>query len=84
MWRPMVGAQFPTLKSCVGSASAKAKLNKRLRWAVSNKLSVMTPQVFVDGVKLCDEDTDLGMDFALSRLLENKVAPRPEARQGGL
>ena len=80
----MVGSQFPTLKSCVGSASAKAKLNKSLRWAVSNKLSVMTPQVFVDGVKLCDEDTDLGMDFALSRLLENKVAPRPEARQGGL
>jgi aminoglycoside phosphotransferase (APT) family kinase protein len=32
------------------------------------------PQVFVDGVRLCDEDTDLGMDFALSRLLEGKVA----------
>lgn len=80
----MVGAQFPALKSCVGSASAKAKLNKSLRWAVANKLAVMTPQVYVDGVKLCDEDTDIGMDFALSRLLQNKVAPSPEARQGGL
>ena len=79
----MVTAQFPALKSCLGSAAVMAKLNKSLRWAVANKLSVMTPQVFVDGVKLCDEDTDLGMDFALSRLLENKVVPQPEARQGG-
>lgn len=79
----LVTAQFPALKSCLGSASVKAKLNKSLRWTVANKLAVMTPQVFVDGVKLCDEDTDIGMDFALSRLLDNKVAPQPAASQGG-
>jgi hypothetical protein len=27
--------------------------------------------LYVEGVKLCDEDTDLGMDWALSRLLAN-------------
>ena len=41
-----------------------------MRWAVANQLPVMMPQVFVDGVKLCDEDTDLGLDYALKRLLE--------------
>jgi hypothetical protein len=30
----------------------------------------LTPQVYVDGVRLCDEDVDLGMEFALSRMIE--------------
>lgn len=70
----MVEAAFPAVKGCVGSAKVKARLNRSLRWAVSNKLPVMTPQVYVDGVKLCDEDTDLGMDWALSRLLAKGAA----------
>jgi len=40
-----------------------------MRWAVSNQLPVMMPQVFIDGDKLCDEDTDLGLDYALARML---------------
>lgn len=68
----MVGEKFPDLKSCLGSANAKQKLNKSLRWIVSNQLEVLTPQIFVDGTKLCDEDTDLGMDYALTRLLEKR------------
>jgi uncharacterized membrane protein len=65
----MVGAAFPTLQSCIGSAAVKQRLNRSLRWAVANKLPVLTPQLYVDGVKLCDEDTDLGLDYSLSRLL---------------
>ncbi len=80
----MVTAAFPDLKGCVGSKQTASKLNKSLRWAVANQLRVMTPQIYVDGKKLCDEDTDIGMDYALSRLLDNKVAPQPAARQGGL
>jgi hypothetical protein len=31
---------------------------------------VLTPQLFVDNVKLCDEDVDLGLEFALSTMLD--------------
>lgn len=65
----MVVAAFPDLANCVGSANARQKLNRSLRWAVSNRLPVLTPQLYVEGKKLCDEDTDLGLDFALSRLV---------------
>jgi protein-disulfide isomerase len=70
----MVKKQFPGLEKCLGSASVRSKINKSLRWTVSNRLPVLTPQLYVDGVKLCDEDTDLGMDFALSRMLEMRKA----------
>lgn len=66
----MVKQRFPELASCVGSPEAKARINKSLRWAVSNNLHVLTPQLFVDGVKLCDEDVDLGLDFALNIMLD--------------
>lgn len=65
----MVDAAFPNLAKCTGSTTAKQRLNRSLRWAVQNQLPVLTPQLYVDGKKVCDEDTDLGLDFALSRLL---------------
>jgi uncharacterized membrane protein len=72
----MVGERFPALASCVGSPTAKSKLNKSLRWAVSNNLTVLTPQLFVDGVKLCDEDVDLGLEYALGGMLERRAQGR--------
>lgn len=74
-----VKAAFPNLASCVGSADARQKLNRGLRWAVKNELPVLTPQVYVNNVKLCDEDTDLGMDFALAKLLKLDIAAPAEA-----
>lgn len=74
--RRMVVAQFPELDKCVGSPEVRTKLNRSLRWAVANQLPILTPQLYVDGVKLCDEDTDLGMDWALSRLLARPAAPQ--------
>jgi uncharacterized membrane protein len=65
----LVRARFPQLGACLGTPGVRAKLNRSLRWAVSNRLPVLTPQLYVEGRKLCDEDTDLGMDFALSHLL---------------
>lgn len=65
----MVKQRFPDLASCVGSAGVRSKLNRSLRWAVANQLTVLTPQLFVGGYKLCEEDTDLGLDYSLSRLL---------------
>lgn len=65
----LVLASFPDLRSCVGSTAVKQRLNRSLRWIVRNELPVLTPQLFVDGVKVCDDDTDLGLDWALSRLV---------------
>ena len=66
----MVNARFPELARCVGSPAIRARLNAVLRFAVKNRLQVLTPQVFVSGLRLCDEDTDLGLDYALPRLIE--------------
>jgi uncharacterized membrane protein len=66
----MAAERFPELGRCIGSAGARNKLNLALRYAVKNRLQVLTPQVFVQGLRLCDEDTDLGLDYALPRLVE--------------
>ncbi len=66
--RAMVEARFPSLSSCLGSANVRAELNRSLRWAVSNQLPVLTPQVYVNQTRICDEDTDLGLDYVLTRL----------------
>lgn len=72
--RALARQRFPELAECIGSSSVKSKLNKSLRWAVRNQLPILTPQLYVDGVKLCDEDIDLGMEFALSRMIERARA----------
>jgi len=66
----LVVAKFPALANCVGSSKAKARLNRSLRWAVDNHLPVLTPQLYVNGKRLCDADTDLGLDYMLTRLVE--------------
>lgn len=80
----MAGEKFPNLKSCIGSTAVRSKLNKSLRWAVANQLPVLTPQIYIDGVKLCDEDTDLGVDYALSRLLDAPVSPGAPSSPAGV
>ncbi len=79
--RKLAAQAFPDLARCIGSATVKAKLNKSLRWAVRNQLPVLTPQMYVGGSKLCDEDIDLGMEFALSRMIEQSRAGT--LRKGG-
>jgi len=63
--------QFPFVANCVGRPGVKTRLNRSLRWAVTNAIPVLTPQLYVDGQKLCDEDTDLGLEYMLSRMLED-------------
>ena len=60
---------FPDLASCVGQPAVRARVNKGLRWIVANSLPVLTPQLFVRNQKLPDEDTDLGLDYVLARVL---------------
>ena len=61
--------RFEGLADCLGSAEVQSDLNKSLRWAVAHELPVMTPQLYIGGVKLCDEDTDLGMEWAVTQVL---------------
>jgi hypothetical protein len=61
---------FPRLSDSLGKPAAKAQLNRSLRWVVANSLPVLTPQLYVRNQKVCDEDTDLGLEYVLTRLLE--------------
>jgi uncharacterized membrane protein len=74
--KDIVVAAFPELKACIGSTAVKSRLNQSLRYAVANQLTVLTPQLYVDNTKLCDADTDLGLDYALTRLLAAPVAAK--------
>ncbi len=70
----IVKERFPDLAACVESPEAKARLNKSMRWVVANNIRVLTPQLFIDKVKLCDEDVDLGLEFTLDVMLERHAA----------
>lgn len=70
--RSKIEAAFPKVKGCLGSPLVKQKLTKSLRWAVANAIPVLTPQLFVGNARMCDEDTDLGLEYTLSRLLSPK------------
>lgn len=74
--------QFPQLADCLGTPAVRSRLNRSLRWTVANSLPVVTPQLFVRGQKVCDEDTDLGLEYVLSRMLagEQPVGQRRAAR----
>ncbi len=66
----MVKSRFPDIAACIGSPKVQARLNQSLRWAVANSITVLTPQVFINGVRLCNEDLDLGLDYMLKAALE--------------
>jgi uncharacterized membrane protein len=70
--REAVLKAWPQVKDCLDSPDTKIALNKSLNWAVDQSLPVLTPQLYVNGQRLCDEDTDLGLDYAMSRLLGSK------------
>lgn len=74
--RRMAEERFPSLRGCLGGAAVRAELNRSLRWAVSNQLPVLTPQVYVNETRICDEDTDLGLDYVLSRLTARAATGR--------
>ncbi len=82
--RAKIETQFPKVKGCLGSPSVKSKLTKSLRWAVGNAIPVLTPQLFVGNSRMCDEDSDLGLEFTLSKMLSkagkearSKIKPPP-------
>ncbi|MEY2932733.1 MAG: hypothetical protein RL033_3482 [Pseudomonadota bacterium] len=56
------------LTACMSARSTEQRLNRQLHFAAANAIAVSTPQVFIEGQRLCDEDIDMGLMFALSKL----------------
>jgi len=69
--REKVVKRFPNLADCIQSRDTKIFLNKMLHEAADMALPLITPQFYVNGKRVCDEDTDLGLEYALVRLLGN-------------
>lgn len=56
------------LTTCMSARSTEQRLNRQLHFAAANGIAVSTPQIFIEGQRLCDEDIDMGLMFALSKL----------------
>jgi hypothetical protein len=65
-------AKWPEMKDCLDTPETRIALTNTLNWAVDQSLPVLTPQLYIQGKRLCDEDTDLGLDYAMTRLLETR------------
>ena len=68
----------------VSEPEARSRLNKSLRWTVANNVRVLTPQLYVGNVKLCDEDVDLGLEYALRILIERHAKVLHHGAHAGL
>ncbi len=66
--RAKVKARFPDLDKCIDAKETQQRLDYILQFAVDQKLPVMTPQFFLGDTHVCDEDTDLGLTYALRQL----------------
>ena len=63
-------SKFPEVKDCLDAPDTTKKLNDSLhKFAVANSLPVTTPQLYIGGKRLCDDDTDLGLEYAMTKLL---------------
>jgi uncharacterized membrane protein len=58
----------PDLATCASGNGETQRLNQHLHFAANNHIPVSTPQMFLGDQRLCDEDTDLGLDYTLARL----------------
>ncbi len=54
--------------TCVDDKQTKETLNRHLHFASANSIPVSTPQLFLSGTRICDEDTDMGLRYTLEQL----------------
>lgn len=71
----MVSQRFGAdVARCMRDRATQQRLNRHLHFAVGNGIPISTPQVFIENQRLCDEDIDMGLMFAL-RHLAPEIAP---------
>lgn len=75
--RAEIEKMFPHVKGCLGGAKIKNQVNKSLRFAVANALPLLTPQLFIGDRRVCDEDTDLGLEFTVDQMLKAQQSSAP-------
>lgn len=61
-------AKFPKVSGCMEQADTKIRLNNMLRYAVQNRMPLTTPQLYLGGKRLCEEDSDLGLNYSVAVL----------------
>jgi len=64
----MIEQRWPNTAACLDKPETAQQLDEMMRFATRNKLPVSTPQLFVGDTKLCDEDIDMGLPYALQRI----------------
>jgi hypothetical protein len=58
----------PEISACTAKAQTSTRLNQQLHFAANHHIPVSTPQMFLGDVRICDEDTDLGLKYTLAQL----------------
>jgi hypothetical protein len=72
--RALIGRRWgPQVLSCIDAPATKLKLNHQLHFAADNAIPVSTPQMYLGDLKVCDEDTDLGLRYTLGQLAPEVV-----------
>jgi hypothetical protein len=66
--KKLIFRRWGKLQKCVEGKKSGQQLDEHLRYAVENKLPLSTPQLFLNDKRLCDEDLDIGLPYALSQL----------------
>jgi hypothetical protein len=66
--RAMIRERFPDLDACVDAKETGIRLDRMLHYIIDNHLAISTPQLFLGGTRLCDEDSDIGLPYTLKRL----------------
>lgn len=61
------------MTQCMERASTKRTLNNHLHYATDNSIPVSTPQVYLEGKRFCDEDTDIGLRFSMAQMAPEVV-----------
>lgn len=64
----LIRRRFKKLDDCMKDKKSRLRLDEHLRYAVDQKLPLTTPQLFLDNKRLCEEDIDIGLPYALSHL----------------
>ncbi|MEZ4231703.1 MAG: vitamin K epoxide reductase family protein [Polyangiaceae bacterium] len=58
----------PSMMNCIDTKTTKDTLNRHLQFAAANSIPVSTPQIYLSGQRICDEDTDIGLRYTLGQL----------------
>lgn len=68
--------KFPRITACIDTAETKMRLNNMLRYAMNNRIPITTPQLYLGAKRLCDEDSDLGLDYSIGILKSEALASK--------